>query len=1832
MRLDWHKLNNSQLEKLWSWDLEVNVIHLNVFKIGGKDFLMMLVGKDNRSSAIIYQFDWSFTQYWFHQEIELTDFSNSSALVQFEDSFYLAVPQKSVSVLQIYEFIENHFTWSWNVISPFVDQVVSFEIGFKSFIAFNGLNAGIYQFTKHGLVEEKLINSNLERIEYWLPIPVKTYRDETILLTQRRLDHGTHHSFDVDIISYNGNKFDEHEDVPCVFFGELQTGLKCLTEYESKRGIIGAAFIAVGNMVGVILPRCNEGVSLLFVVRASIKSLPHAWKNEMEKFLELQSRLQDVMDAQKKELSDLKLSGVPKFAAEATASIQLRPADLMVKQRVPVRLEFSHLADEIKQLTRELEKVKLEFGSTAARFENITNTNLIFNNYVEIKEKVITEKLYAENIGEEEADWLLADLVRKHNIHHISVPKSFVSLSTHDVEFQNINGISSQQLLVKDNEDLVIEGNVTFNGLVIASTLEVSSGTVNDIRMDREWIDVSKLLNDTVELEEVEVESFSADQINDKQAHFKNIEILDFENSRKILNISDRDSVFIPGNVTVVNINDRSFEEFLQKLCITSLKCYLPELKVLGNVNITGNAIVEYLNRVKFPEDYVSTRSSEDVINVSGKKIFLHGVRGYKVQTRSTIDGIEIDPDQCIILSTNQNITGNITFNELEVGSNLEVKGEVKGEEVANFLTNRGLTDTHRIKSNVEFYDLEVEGKIVIGNGLNGVDLANALEDLLYQQNEEISIAAAKIFSEGFTVLKNLNIKSDAINDALLMDIITKNTDQDLYVNEIFGDVNFENLTVNGFFDGKNIVTLNHSIVKVNVDANVSSQLIFSENLFVEELEITEKLNDLAPEEYLYELPDEGLEENIKYIEVDNLVVEGNFTGEMGLNIEPILENGLSLTKDQTVNSTYVIKKSSISNLKVENINGMKFDELFGCVHIEDELIRAIELGNMNFQNVSVSGPLIIHNINNEDFEQRLYSFWKNLHSNDTDLNLQGNVHFQSLEIENIGGVNFKEYIKGVVFKDDEVLELEDRVRFTDQVRVHKLLETNKINSVGVKHILRKEGRQSIAGELVIYGDVIVEGDLELRGALNGVHINDFLTNFDLQGAMVTIPGEVMFNRLPYIGNLNVNGSVNGHNFEELRNSFVYLDGDFSLDGNIVFENQVDILGNLSVTNHINGVNLSDLEERIIWINQDDSIEGPVQFAESVEIYNFLKVRGNLETNLLMGENFEDHLNSAIFLDRGILKGRYTFNEVVINQFLKTDYINDINMSAIVPLKTDQTIKQELRFNELKVVNDVCVKGKVNDKHLEDEYNRTFLANRDQDIASEVEFTGNVIIYENLKAPVINGKSSSKIVSTNGSQNLTAEYQFEEKIWTNKVFEVSGLINGVNFTRWANNSVKLYAQSVQKVNDEWSITDNLTFLGNLNQSELLINGRNFSQLVNDIKERKNYEYHTNKGILKDYNNLCADVSYLYEKAKNQIYKFKYFDEMQRLTFYDRIQYVKFFDHRDNRYLLVNGNNCISDLLKFDAKYFKIVKKLHTGSVEQAEVVQSDEQLFLVTNIGQSNTQCKLENTTAIWKLQDESLEFVETIEKQELLQESFLPLTFYGLKDGLIGEYRIHPNSLIAVRPRRRWEVNTDNIAFMPRGLGKVISLRTGKSLIYLDDSNIEEIEYADPNLEIVSVGNYSEKRNLFVPGRNGGDIVVLRVGIKGSKKDLLAVASHRETKVGHRLDLIEIYDDPFAEELFDKISCYKPSALTAVDFGNGETLLVFMEDNKVLQIYEYKGIEGFKHKAAIKMAGHSLFLMTLPIEPYLNPRKVLGLVHKKEVILLNAIMLGNRINGNLKC
>lgn len=139
-----------------------------------------------------------------------------------------------------------------------------------------------------------------------------------------------------------------------------------------------------------------------------------------------------------------------------------------------------------------------------------------------------------------------------------------------------------------------------------------------------------------------------------------------------------------------------------------------------------------------------------------------------------------------------------------------------------------------------------------------------------------------------------------------------------------------------------------------------------------------------------------------------------------------------------------------------------------------------------------------------------------------------------------------------------------------------------------------------------------------------------------------------------------------------------------------------------------------------------------------------------------------------------------------------------------------------------------------------------------------------------------------------------------------------------------------------------------------------------------------------------------------------------------------------------------------------------------------------------------------------------------------MIQESKLPSTFYILGLGAVVEYKIvqdGPHTL--VHPYRQWTIHNNNYTFNPHERTLGLSLRNSNKILRLSRKEHRGIE---PRYGVETIeGNYQEYSNRYLPAKEDGEMLVLEVGFKKSRRKLVAVSRHEQTSVKGFLDFIKV-------------------------------------------------------------------------------------------------------------
>ncbi|XP_017787326.1 PREDICTED: uncharacterized protein LOC108570026 [Nicrophorus vespilloides] len=1817
--LNWYDVTKeNQFEKILSLNLNKNVTYSKVIKTKSKHLLLIGDVLGDEKSLAIYEFSLRRpTNYWLIQVIKLNNPILSTAFVTYGYNSFLVVAQETD--VQIFIYTNGNFTNSGVMEVKHVRHVSSFTIGSRAYLAVDGWNAGIYRFTKSGLVQEKIKDDHFEGVDFWLPMSLKTYKDEEILLAERFLDHGSHKTYTIDVVIHNGRRFAIHDEMICNYYGEETHGMNCLVEEESTWGIKGSAILNVGNLLGILIPRKNAS-SGLFMIHTSFRDLPDPM--DLTHLKELKQQFDKDLKRQMEEIAKIKEQLEPKVE---TAK------EVHIVQQQNVMWDNKDYIEELKLRVQNIRKVlaDMKLRMESSNLKDRKFKHLVVNDLVEVKGSSNVKDIKTVKFNGRLVDDVFGDIVSKDNMKHIPSLKTFQFAEIKNISFDSINGIDKTKIAF--TEDVVrIKGDVVFENPVTVGKLNAS--TLNNLVLENEIIKTGAFYKDPLSFEQLNVvDTLSVDKINSFPIHKNYLDAFSINANGVYPKLGDIENVYIPGNVTVNQINGENLDDFIKSLCLTNIKTYVPsETTIIGDLIVKEKADTVKFNKLSFLDDYLFGISNS-FIHIKGKKMFSNPIFVNELVTFETIGGV--DPNELVTMTTQQEIFGKFTFQDLEVTESLDIIGNVTGVNLEDFLPNVGITKTKHIMSDISFKNLEVEGTIYVENRFNRSNLDEILENVIYKNEDFAEIHALKGFANGFTVQSNLNLLSNKINNFDLDSFIHKESQEIIKAKILRGLVTFENLELSGNIGDVNLTNLDQECVKLSGEQFISSELIFEEDLNVGEIEILGGLNEIPVSDYFYTDSNSVLL-NTKFdrIKVSNLIVEGNLnTIEDNFNLQIIDQRRLSFTRDQQITADYKLNTSNMYNLVVNNVNNYQFKELFD-VDVVGEILKKNLLENKyKIKDLIVEETLSIESVNGIPMKNITKNCVWSQENDGPTLAFKDNVYVKEIITDNFNDIPFQEMLENVVFKNEtDDVRIDGFKLYANGYEVLNYMVSPRLNAVKMENILLKSGRQQIKSPVIVFGDVLIRENAEVLGNINEIPVNYFVNSFEsLNENTYRIKENVMFSKVAYVKQLNTQGFINKINISEFMMNRVDVNQDQRIPSELIFEDSVSIDANLIIKNQINGLDMINMKDELLYITQDAVVNVPIQFQNPVVIREEFILDDDFNSQFVDGVNVSDWVN-AIYINKGFIPETVKFDWVDVRGRAEVEFLNGISMLEVIPLKTEQVISKTLAVSKLSVFRDLSVGNLVNGVNLQDQYLNSIISNRNQGVNSRVIFESNVLVRDVLEViGNLNGYNVSSLVTTNTVQNLTASYKFTDKTTVANHVIAYGLVNNINISEWTSSAVYKYAETPQTINQPWK-ANNITFGNNVLGSGKIC-GFEIRKLADRTEERRVFKTTVESEIINQYGMICKDINKIISASRDQIYLFSYLDYYQYLEFENDIANVHKFEYLGKAYLLVSEeNSCKSSLFLWAEHGFQHLRYIQTGLISQVITVRDGDFLFLITRSDVVFTNCSIENSN-IWKFEADDLMLLYNLGDQILLQDSLKPGTFYTMDKDAVNEFLLTTVIETDLRKIRRWYIPTENAAFIPRGLKTSLAIRNGRKIFYLNTNDV--VDMAE-SYDAVVIGNVTVQEMHLLPGRNGGELLRLNVGYP-RRRTFLAYASHEETSVRGRLDFIKIYEDILTGTLYHKVPTYKPSSLISLEFGeNGETLLIFMEDEKNLQIYEYKGIEGFKLRSTAVIAGKQLVPLIIPREECPSKNHVfIGSINANRLTILQAIMQGDKIEQeNIHC
>ena len=809
--------------------------------------------------------------------------------------------------------------------------------------------------------------------------------------------------------------------------------------------------------------------------------------------------------------------------------------------------------------------------------------------------------------------------------------------------------------------------------------------------------------------------------------------------------------------------------------------------------------------------------------------VSVNGLYTNASRLNNTLSDILVSKDQLMYLSIDQNITGNITFDNV-IGNQLEING--------NLLVSTGLV-----------------------NSINVTELFNRI----IKKNSDTKITSEKTFKKSIQVDNDFNAGGKINNISFPNDIVTKATEQNITGRKIF----INNITVKNNLTCKKInsIDIKNDVVYTNEPANIYGSIKFNNDTEISSLNVEDTINDVDIQRLLTDTILKSLPQNITGYKTFTSSI---YSGEdvlvnlliNGLDLQQ-LQQDLKMLSNATVLHGPKIFLSNITILNdmhvTETIDGWKFPEDF----LSKSTSQNITVPKV-FKNVGT----FLQNLNVTKQVDNIYT--EQLVTLDGDQVINGEKRFDKIfsggdivmiENKTINNLDLSDFATKIIFiNTDEHL---DAVTFKDDVTIYGSNISGLIN--GKSKVYYKEtydqslhviGNQTITGFIVIDKNVSVTKDI-MATSVNGYTFPD---EFAKTGINQTFTGEKAFtDTTSFIQNIKLHGHLDNIKIVRFNNDIIDPTSEQVVAGIKSFNKSAHVKGNIYINGMINDVKFStDLMNRY----DDQEIKSAKNFsAVIVEDKQVTAYEDILVATTIDDVDLSELDLSAMTITRNeTATGEKCFARKDYNN--SVNYINGIDLSAlandIVTVNTEQTISSSKIFETIFMQQNLNTTSVIDGVDVSELFEDTVKREENSSIAGYTILKGNLNIDGNLETSYLDGINITNIqenlilksrneristltinnnVTTNdviieniNHLNVETDIVFKSRNQTIKGFKTignatvknltTGLINNINISKLHENIV--YKNLDQSIYGEIQFGDNVTIKGNLTNH--LING------------------------------------------------------------------------------------------------------------------------------------------------------------------------------------------------------------------------------------------------------------------------------------------------------------------------------------------------------------------------------------------------------------------------
>nr|XP_033339168.1 uncharacterized protein LOC117227773 isoform X1 [Megalopta genalis]XP_033339169.1 uncharacterized protein LOC117227773 isoform X2 [Megalopta genalis] len=1238
------------------------------------------------------------------------------------------------------------------------------------------------------------------------------------------------------------------------------------------------------------------------------------------------------------------------------------------------------------------------------------------------------------------------------------------------------------------------------------------------------------------------------------------------------IDFSKIDRAVVEGDLFVETINGVHWGNLMKNVVWKNKDAVIPGDTVIEGSLSADSVELGTLNDLQYPYDYVLV-DGNIATEVTGLKSFNH-LRVGSLSGLKTINGIDID--DFILLQEDNVLNEEITFEDLIVEGPLKIDCNVTGQ---NVIEPKLLNETSEITSQVTFVNLTVLGNVIFEKVFL-YKYPLRFDDLLLKTDVDAKITGTKTFHGNVEMRSNVTITSGLINGHPMDEFVTTDTEQEFpNLKNVSSLVTFGNVTYKFADRLENL--LNES---GNGSSCLEKIILFKSPIVVDQLSFDTVNKDVSFDEFTRKL-----NESFESIVFDRLNTGTLIAEEIApkeINDVDFANFAERLAASRNI-TDYSIDNLECNRMDVKFINGMSIDEINDLMNRLSMYMKDLTNGNRSLDSLKVTGQINVNSINGVN----LSDLYKNCKSK---LIFKNNVTIENLTILGLlNNINFTERVMDTVLKTDNNITVDGHKTFAT---VHcRELQAISLNDHPLENIFDPYKDQLLTGPVIVNGNVTVLGKFHATGYIGDVKFEDLINRRKALGNnSYEYREKVNFSSNARIKNLVVNGTIQGTDFDTFLKTVIFKNEDnVVISGAKVFKNSVTFNDDFFVHDKLNDIDLKSFWDNAVFIDRPFFIKSKIVFEDDIKVEKDLIVKTNLAAKTVMGIDINELKLGVLYRNQpNYIEETIELTDVIFQSNINVERFNDWDMKLLISLKSEQTIPVD-RLRCLNVtVEKFELLGRINDENLKTVQETTFMKTGSQNITGHFNFTGQVRIRRNFNARLINGIDPTRTIPLNSNSTLTGNFLFEKPIILNRSLRVlNGYLNDIDLSRWEAAAVRTSHFLPQIVSGKWTVNGSVYFENGATGSNIL-NDTSLAKLADTLGKRRSEMDAWVKYANARLRDICQDLNNLMLSAKKQIYRFSVFDYLQHFDFENRIVSLHQFELDGLDYLIISYNTCRMQTYLFkEGKFESVANVTDFGFVHGWITFRDNENLYFLT----SGTPVCGRNSTNLWKLENNEFKHVSSLGRK-------------------IDSRKVNRKALQKIISRKNEKRSS-----------KIRKKDLEEALSSLERDNDVKIVLQDDQLLLTN----SQRANKHdVDKMKNPEVLKFKAGI--FEKEIFLYYSEDLSD-----DHIFICNDHGArKKILQTIKAYKPTSFTALNFeGNVETLLLFVENRMILQIYEYKGIQGFVHRDSVTLNIDKLYNFQIRKFAGLAKRHCLALIHENRLTILEAKMYGEKVDmESLKC